>query len=248
MNTFNVEECYKQIIQWTRDWFNDNGPNMNVVIGMSGGKDSTITAKLLVDALGPNRVIGVGMPDDGQGENEAREICQYLGIKYLLWPIGLITSSIKDTAVSTKGFDHLTTQALQNIPPRVRMVSLYAIAQSCNAFVVNTCNLCEDFIGYATKGGDGAGDFSLLADLTVDEILELGDYCKIPREWVHKTPDDGLPFSQPDEQKLGFTYHALSEYIRHATKPDEPILSKIRNMHIKNLHKILPMPKFMYKG
>lgn len=245
MNNFNVSNCYSELITWTRDWFNQNGPDFNVVIGMSGGKDSTITAALLVNAIGKDRVIGVAMPDDNQGVNDADAICKYLEIKFIKFPIGLITSAVKETSLIVRNFDSgLSAQAEQNVPPRVRMTCLYAIAQSNHAFVVNTCNLCEDYIGYSTKYGDSAGDFSLLANLTVDEILELGDYLKLPKEWVHKTPDDGLPHSQPDEVKIGFSYHVLSDYIRGYAKPEESVKSKIDRMHKLNLHKINPMPAY----
>lgn len=250
---FNVEQTVENLIKWTRDWFNQNGPNMNVVIGMSGGKDSTITAKLLTMALGADRVIGVALPQGEQSINDADKICEYLGIKYMCVNIGETCNALAKSIIFSEDTDYanLTNNSVLNIPPRVRMTTLYAIAQSNKAFVVNNCNLSEDYIGYATKFGDGAGDFSLLSDLTVTEILKIGDYLGLPHEWVHKTPDDGLPHSCPDEEKFGFSYAELDEYIRAAKVPegtvknsDELKYKKIDNMHKWNLHKLKLMPRF----
>lgn len=241
MYKFNPEKCYEEIINWTREWFEKNGNDKKAIVGMSGGKDSTITAALLVKALGKERVIGVMMPDINQGLNDADKICEWLGIKYINFPIASITTSFIAvdffTLTGTPDFKW-SEQSIQNIPPRIRMTVLYAIAQSMNGFVSNNCNLCEDYIGYSTKWGDAAGDFSLLAKLTVDEIKQLGDYMGIPQEWVHKTPDDGLPFSSPDEEKFGFSYHVLSDYIRQWVEPSKEALDKITKMHKANLHKL----------
>ena len=243
MNDFNVAHCYSRLITWTCKWFNEHPQFQNVVIGMSGGKDSTITAALLVRALGKDRVIGVALPDAGQNINDADKICKHLGIRYICCSIGSAVAELSRDIESGMN-DSLSKQTIQNIPPRIRMTTLYAIAQSNNACVVNTCNLCECYIGYSTKHGDSAGDFSLLANLTVDEILELGDYLNLPRAWVYKTPDDGLPHSQPDEIKIGFSYHVLSDYIRGYATPEESIKSKIDRMHELNLHKLQPMPAY----
>lgn len=248
---FNVEKVTADLIQWCKDWFNQNGPDANAVIGMSGGKDSTIAAAILCKAIGSNRVIGVLMPSNGQGLNEADLICDYLNMEYYTIPIGSICNEF-ETRLS--GNIKLTDQTIQNIPPRVRMTTLYGVAQSLNGRVVNTCNWSEDYIGYATKFGDAAGDFSLFANLTVTEILAIGDYLGIPHEWVHKTPDDGLPCSSPDEEKFGFTYAELDKYLREGIEPEgychnnesEGLkIDKIKNMHKWNLHKLLPMPVFI---
>lgn len=215
---FNVEEVTNHLILWIRNWFEKNGKGCKAVLGMSGGKDSTITAALLARALGSNNVVGVMMPDLGQGLNEADEICKHLGINCIYAPIDNITGAFYDSDITKDNgiwsLSNFSKQAEQNIPPRVRMTMLYAISQTLNGRVINTCNLSENTIGYETIFGDAAGDMSPLGNLTVTEILKIGDYLEIPRKWVHKTPDDGLPNSMPDEEKFGFTYAELDDYIR----------------------------------
>ena len=177
--------------------------------------------------------------------------CRHPGLKTSTVNIQTAVDGLLDR-IAASGED-LSNASIQNIPPRLRMTTLYAIGQKENARVVNTCNLSEDYIGYATKFGDGAGDFSLLANLTVTEVLAIGDYLGIPHEWVHKTPDDGLPHSCPDEEKIGFTYAELDIYIRTGKAPEGFVhnnpeeglkVDKINRMHKANLHKLLPMPSF----
>lgn len=215
---FDVEEVTNHLILWIRNWFEKNGKGCKAVLGMSGGKDSTVAAALLARALGSNNVVGVMMPDLGQGLNEADEICKHLGINCIYAPIDNITGAFYDSDITKDNgiwsLSNFSKQAEQNIPPRVRMTMLYAISQTLNGRVINTCNLSENTIGYETIFGDAAGDMSPLGNLTVTEILKIGDYLEIPRKWVHKTPDDGLPNSMPDEEKFGFTYAELDDYIR----------------------------------
>ena len=242
--TFDVENTTKECIQWIKDWFEKNGPGCNVIIGMSGGKDSTIVAKLCVEALGADRVIGVAMPDNGQHTNDADRICKYLGIKFMYIPIGPITKSFKETVWDYEQFNW-SEQSEQNIPPRVRMTMLFALSQTFNGRVANTCNLSEDYVGYATIFGDNAGSFAPLSKLTVTEIYQIGDYLGIPYEWVHKVPDDGLPHSSSDEKKFGFSYAELDRYIREGIEPEgmcennpnERKIDKIVRMHDSNLFK-----------
>ncbi|MBQ9463154.1 MAG: NAD(+) synthase [Bacteroidales bacterium] len=236
------DEC----VAWIRDWFAQNGPSCNAVIGMSGGKDSTITAALCARALGPGRVVGVAMPAEGQSLNEADEICAYLGISCLCLPIGAIEKECDALGALLPGGE-FSLQSLQNIPPRIRMTMLYAVAQSMGGMVANTCNLSEDYIGYATLFGDAAGSFSPLGRLVVREVLAIGDDLGLPRKWVHKTPDDGLPGSCPDEEKFGFSYATLDRYIREGVCDDPEVKEKIDRMHRRNLFKteILHIPSFI---
>ena len=231
-------------IEWIRELFEYNPAfvGKNAVLGMSGGKDSTIAAALIAEAIGPDRVIGIAMPDKNQGINEADEICKHLGIRYMYMPIEGITD----------GFDRMwyflgdedfkwTNQSLQNIPPRIRMTMLYAVAQTFNGMVVNTCNLSEDTLGYSTIYGDLAGAFSPTKGLTVTELLAIGDLLDVPSKWIHKTPDDGLPHSCPDEEKFGFSYEVLDKYICEGITPigfdGTDVTEKILEMWNRNAFK-----------
>ena len=252
--TFDVEKVTGDCIQWIKDWFNENGKTCNAIIGISSGKDSTIVAKLCVEALGADRVIGVMMPDKGQGTNEADKIAEYLGIKYMVIPIDGVVAEFHKVWDDQDSDVIWSKQSEQNIPPRVRMTMLYALSQTFNGRVANTCNLSEDFVGYATLFGDAAGSFAPLSQLTVTEIYQIGDYLGLPYEWVHKIPDDGLPHSSSDEKKFGFSYAELDRYIREGivpegaceNNPDELKVDKIDRMHRNNKFKteIVQIPHF----
>lgn len=250
MKKFDAVKVKDQLVQGIRDWFDKNGKGCNAVIGLSGGKDSTIVAKLCVEALGANRVYGFGLPDKGQGLNEADEIADWLGIHFSEVPIHEITeatnngiwnsflySSKNDSAINIT----ISDQTKQNIPPRIRMTVLYAFSQSLNGRVIGTCNASENYIGYFTKYGDGASDFEPIAELTVHEIYQIGDALGIPKKWVYKVPDDGLPHSCPDDEKfekMGFNYEKLDKYIREGTSGDDVADNAIARMHEMNLFKM----------
>ena len=239
---FNVTEQLNKCIEWTKNWFNTNLPGHKAVLGMSGGKDSTVAAAILAKALGPENVIGVAMPDKNQSDNEAEDICKYLGIHYMNMPIDALTTTFGYIGTDVKW----SKQAETNIPPRLRMTMLYAIAQTFNGVVVNTCNTSEAYLGYETLYGDGAGSMSPIKNFTATEIVALGDELGIPYNWVHKTPDDGLPNSSPDEEKFGFSYEVLDNWIRKGEKADENIIIKIITMNYKSQFKrdILNIPAY----
>ena len=232
-----------KLVEWIRDWFEYNGKGCNAVLGMSGGKDSTICAALLVEALGKDRVIGVAMPDCDQGLNGAYEICEYLGIKFLRMPIDHITEGFYGLLPDGQT---LSKQSQQNIPPRIRMTMLYAIAQTFDGRVCCTDNASENYLGYSTLFGDDAGSFAPIGELTVTEVRAIGDLLGLPREWVYKTPDDGLPHSSTDEEKFGFSYETLDKYIRGEEVPDEETKAKIDRMHANTEFKrrIIHVPAF----
>ena len=241
-------ELKDRCVEWIRGWFQANGPKCTAVLGMSGGKDSTIAAALCALALGPERVVGVSIPSTGQSLNEADEICRHLGIRYVNMPIGPVEDSFRALGpnMNDMGVDGFTAQTILNIPPRIRMTVLYAVAQSCNGMVANTCNLSEDYIGYATLFGDASGSFSPLGKLCVREVRGIGHTLGLPSRWVDKIPDDGLPGSCPDETKFGFSYDTLDSYIREGVCDDAAVRDKIESMHRRNLFKleILHIPAF----
>lgn len=234
-------------VQWIRDWFAQNGPKCNAVVGISGGKDSTVVAALCAEALGPDRVVGVALPSGSQSLNEADEICHFLGIRYECLNIG----EAQD-AMTRLGFggSPMSPQAVLNIPPRLRMTALYAVSQCCSGMVANTCNLSEDYIGYATLYGDASGSFAPIARMVVREVIGVGKALGLPAKWVEKTPDDGLPGSCPDEEKFGFSYAVLDRYIREGVCEDPAVRTKIDSMHSRNKFKteILRIPAFEFAG
>lgn len=239
--SFDPELAIENCVEWIRDWYNKVAGEKSdkpIIIGMSGGKDSTICAALLVKALGKKRVVGVSLPE--QYKNElAFEICKYLGIGWIEISIGEAVHNIKN---STSYQVDVTPNAETNIPPRVRMTYLYAIAQSLSGYVVNTCNLSEDYIGYSTIFGDLAGAFSPLAKLTVTELRMMGHALGLPPIWVNKTPSDDLPNSFGDEEKFGFSYEELDKYIRTGSEPKgfdgKRVKDVIEEMHNKNKFKL----------
>lgn len=246
MDTFDAKAVKNQVVQWIRDWFDVNGPGCNAVIGISGGKDSSVVAGLCVEALGKDRVIGVTMPNGVQKDiSDSMRLINHLGIKYCCVNIGetynALMAEMKEQ-LATLGKD-VTNQTITNMPPRLRMTALYAVSQSMNGRVANTCNLSEDWVGYSTRYGDAAGDFSPLGGLTVQEVKAIGKELGLPIELVEKTPSDGL-CGKSDEDNLGFTYATLDRYIRTGVCEDEEIKAKIDDKHRKNLFKLEPIPAF----
>ena len=219
-----------EIVEWIREYFEQNGKGCKAVIGISGGKDSSIAAALCAEALGKDRVVGVLMPNGVQSD--------------ISDSVKLVEFSNKDL-LALSGTDGITRDTEINLPPRLRMSTLYAVGQMLpgGARVVNTCNASEDYVGYSTKYGDAAGDFSPLSHLLVHEVRQIGDTLGLPYDLVHKTPSDGLS-GQDDEQKLGFTYAMLDKYVLTGECEDETIKAKIDRLHRINLHKLQLMPAF----
>ena len=245
--SFNAEKVTNEVVEWVRDLFERTAsPTTNAVIGISGGKDSSVAAAVCVKALGKDRVIGVLMPQGEQADIAySRLLVDTLGIKSYTINIGDTVSTFMNEL--SKHMEP-SEQARVNTPARVRMTTLYAVASCHNGRVVNTCNLSEDWVGYSTKFGDAAGDFSPLSDLTVTEVLQVGDLLGLPHELVHKVPIDGL-CGKTDEENLGFTYAMLDKYIRGeddlSSVPE--IKEKIDRLHRANLHKLQLMPKYEMK-
>lgn len=238
---FNAEKVKNECILWIRDFFEKNGKDANAVVGISGGKDSSIVAALCVEALGKDRVIGVLMPCGVQGDIDcAKQLVDHLGIKNYTVNVkeavdGILNNMPDGLLVSQ--------QTKTNLPPRIRMATLYAVSQSCNGRVANTCNLSEDWVGYSTRYGDSVGDFSPLSNLTVTEVKEIGRLLGLPDNLIDKTPIDGL-CGKTDEENLGFTYAELDVYIRTGRIENEKTKDRIDTLHKNNLFKLQLMPSF----
>ena len=250
---FDPNETKANIVEWIREVFKQNGDGCNAVIGISGGVDSSTVAALCVEALGKDRVVGVLMPNGVQDDIDAAlQLVEHLGIKFTEVNIeqaynGII-SNIMSYLVPNTNVSHpitISEQARINLPARLRMATLYAVSQSMNGRVMNTCNLSENYVGYSTRYGDAAGDFSPLSMLTKAEVVAIADACGLPKNLVDKTPTDGL-CGKTDEDNLGFTYSVLDKYIRTGICNDIDIKKKIDERHNANLFKLTGMARYYH--
>lgn len=236
---FDAQKAKDECVKWIREFFEENGKGCNAVLGISGGKDSSVAAAVCVEALGADRVIGVLMPNGEQADIDmAHMLCDHLGIKNY-------TVNIKDAVEGVKKavpFE-LSEQSTVNLPPRIRMATVYAVSQTNNGRVVNTCNLSEDWVGYSTRYGDAAGDFSPLSGFTVQEVKAIGRVLGLPDALVDKPPIDGL-CGKTDEDNLGFTYAVLDRYIRTGQIDDAATKELIDRKHRANVFKLKPMPSY----
>lgn len=270
MYIFNAKKATDACIEWIQDWFNENGKGCNAVIGISGGKDSTVVAALCMKALGRDRVIGVMLPDGIQPDiADSREIIRNLGIHGVEYNIGDASTAMVENLSVVKvlagqlGLLEIPSrQARENLPPRLRMAALYLVAQCFNGRVSNNCNLSENWIGYSTIYGDTAGDFSPISCFTASEVVAIGRTLGIPERFLVKPPSDGL-CGQTDEDKLGFTYKLLDEYLREPDLYTEAAIEgrnisqsekdtiraaieKIGRLHRQNSFKHMPMAAFKW--
>ena len=243
------------IVKWIRTQVPEGG---KAVLGISGGKDSTIAAALCVRALGAENVVGVMMPNGVQHDiADSRKVCELLGIYSLevntKEAYEEILNSMK-IALTEKGWPRpdccrFNDMIKTNLPARLRMATLYTVAAMYpNSRVVNTCNYSEDYVGYSTKYGDAAGDFSPLGGLTVREVLAIGDALELPYSLVHKAPSDGM-CGKTDEDNLGFTYEQLDDYIdgKKELVPEE-IRRRIEQLNRATRHKYQPIPTYGIYG
>lgn len=242
---FNAEKVKNEVVEWIREFFEKNGKGCNAVLGVSGGKDSSVAAALCVEALGKDRVIGVMMPNGEQSDIDmSKLLCSHLGIKNVTINIkGAYDSLVGEISAAVGEFSN---QSRINLAPRLRMSTVYAVSQTFNGRVVNTCNLSEDYVGYSTRYGDSVGDFSPLSHLTVQEVKAIGRVLGLPEALIEKAPSDGL-CGKTDEDNLGFTYAELDKYIREGICEDEEKKKRIEYLHRINQFKLELMPAFEYK-
>ena len=239
MYNFNAEKVKNDCVQWIRDFFEKSGKGCNAVVGISGGKDSSIVAALCVEALGKDRVIGVLMPCGEQSDIDmAKLLVDTLQIKHYIINI----KDAVDGLTSAIPFE-LSEQSRVNLQPRIRMSTLYAVSQSNNGRVANTCNLSEDWVGYSTRYGDSVGDFSPCSGITVAEMKQIGRLLGLPDALIDKAPSDGL-CGKTDEDNLGFSYAELDRYIREGVIENQEHKALIDRKHELNLFKLEVMPSF----
>ena len=244
MYNFNVKEATEKCVEWIKDFFEKNGKDCNAVLGISGGKDSSVCAALCCKALGNDRVIGVLMPQGEQFDIDySKDLCDFLNIKNYTINIKPAVDGVYEGIGNS--FE-VSNQTKFNLPARIRMATVYAVAQSVNGRVCNTCNLSEDWVGYSTRYGDAAGDFSPMSNFTVEEVKQIGTYLGLPSKFIEKPPIDGL-CGKTDEDNLGFTYQTLDDYIRRGIEPAPDIKKLIDQKHKNNLFKLSFMPIFPFK-
>ncbi|MBO5495652.1 MAG: NAD(+) synthase [Eubacterium sp.] len=240
---FDAQKVKDGCISFIRDFFEKNGKDCNAVVGISGGKDSSIVAALCVEALGRDRVIGVLMPNGEQSDIDmAKLLVEHLGIKHFVVNINDAFEGVKNAIPF-----ELSRQSIVNLPPRLRMSVLYAVSQSFNGRVANTCNLSEDWVGYSTRYGDSVGDFSPCSHITVNEMKQIGRLLGLPEVLIDKVPSDGLS-GKTDEDNLGFTYAELDRYIRTGEIENEEHKKRIDYLHKLNQFKLELMPSYKPEG
>lgn len=234
-----MKELTQQVVDWTKETFKKLGKT-DAVLGISGGKDSSVVAAICVAALGKEHVHGVLLPCGIQKDiSDSYKLVDHLGIDY---DVQDIETLVKESLALVPGADK-SYDAKTNVGARIRTNQIMVTAQTNGWIMANTCQRNEDVVGYATLWGDSVGSFSPLGMLTVSEVIEIGDDLGLPYELTHKTPIDGL---QPltDEEKLGFTYKELSDLIRFSIKGEhyDLIMQKFNANRFKL--ELIRLPKF----
>ena len=244
MKKFNAEKETKRVVEFIRNYYEENGLG-GAILGISGGKDSGVVAGLLVEALGKENVIGVTLPCHSKSEDalDAHLVSDYYGFKMINFDITKTFDTFKDELGKLGNFseENLMNSDI-NLKPRLRMATLYYLAalysnlQNKTYLVAGTSNKCELYVGYFTKGGDSVHDISPIADFTVEEVVAIGEYLKVPKKVLYKKPNDGLS-NQSDEDKLGVRYADIAAFMEDEKSVSPDVAAKIRKLHANNLHK-----------
>lgn len=241
---FDAKKETKRMVEFIRTYFEENNLG-GVVLGISGGKDSGVVAGLFTEALGKDKVLGVTMPCHSKSEDksDAQLVSDYYGFELINMDLTNVFDSFKDEVVKLGDFNEEELKNSDiNLKPRMRMMTLYYLAALYTSLkgktyvVAGTSNKCELYVGYFTKGGDSVHDISVLADLTVDEVIEVGKCLGVPDKVLFKKPNDGLS-NMSDEEKLGVTYKDIATFMEKGSLEDKVVEAKIKDLHKKNLHK-----------
>lgn len=240
---FNVKREAENAVAWVRKYFGNQPHAKKAVLGISGGKDSACCAAIICKALGPDRLIGVSLPNGDQADIEdARLVAKTFGFKLYEVNINSAYSRLHDN-IERSGIQ-LSHQATINMLPRFRMTTLYAISGVYHGRVCGTGNYSEDAVGYFTKYGDGGVDFNPIQYFVTDEVSAIGEYLGVPHEIAYKVPSDGI-CGVPDEMNLGIKYADINKYLRgHADEVDPEIVKRIEEKIAYNKHKVSPVPTY----
>ena len=251
---FNAQKETEKIIKFIKYYYEKNNLK-GAILGISGGKDSAVVAGLMTMALGAENVIGVTLPCHSKDEDEsdAKLISDYFGFKLINFDLTNVFDCFKDELKNLGDFDLETLKNSDiNLKPRLRMATVYYLAAMYGAInngtylVAGTSNKCELYVGYFTKGGDSVSDIAPIADLTVEEVIEIGKFIGVPTKVLFKAPSDGLS-GMSDEEKLGVKYNDIAKYIEDKNSIDEETATKIKKLHLNNLHKF-NIPTYKKEG
>lgn len=239
---FDAEKETKAVVEFVRNYYKENHLG-GAILGISGGKDSAVVAAILVEALGKENVIGVTLPCHSREEDklDAKLVSDAYGFPLLNFDITATFDSFKEELKKLGDFQEEVQNSDINLKPRLRMSTLYYLAALYSALhnktylVAGTSNKCELFVGYFTKGGDNVHDIAPIADFTVEEVIKIGEYLRVPEKVLYKTPDDGLS-NQSDEDKLGVIYKDIAKYMKNE-KLDKDVSAKIKILHNNSKHK-----------
>lgn len=243
-----MKDLINNLISWIKNYFKTNSFAKGVVIGMSGGRDSLVCAKLCCEALGANNVLGVIIPNGQMAEIlDAIHACRFLGIKYTVVNINYSYNNLVDEinkSLSDAGNFILSEKSLQHMEPRIRMTTLYAISATVDYLVANTLNLTKKLIGHATKWGDNVGDFAPLLNLTKTEIIQIGEHYMLPGFLMHHKNSSDLT-ENTDTYDIEINYLEMDQFIRYGKSFNRDLIKRVLHYYTRNKHKHLETATFV---